>query len=399
MDILLVNLDQSNQYIGLTMTGWSTAEEVIERLGLKPQTLYAYVSRGRIEARRDADDPRRSLYRTADVVRLEKRRARGRAQAAVAEEAISWGEPVLASAITTIADGKLWYRGQDAATLGETASLEDVARLLWDCGDERFPTQTNTIPAGRPHDRMFQVLAWRAATSPAIRGRKPKALYFEAAALLDLLVDAVAGGSGEGPMHRRLGRAWGCDDTGMDLIRRSFVLLADHELNASTFAARVTASTGASLAACALAGLAALSGPLHGGMAVRVRSFLVESDKSGPHEATAARLSAGTILPGFGHPLYPGGDPRAQALLAAFEPLPEHSALAATVQDITGELPNIDFALTALSEFAHLPEDAPFQIFATARCAGWIAHALEQSRTGILIRPRARYVGVDPGTT
>ncbi|MDR6147839.1 glycosyltransferase involved in cell wall biosynthesis [Sphingomonas sp. SORGH_AS870] len=183
MDIISVNLDQLNQYIGPAMTGWSTAEEVIERLGLKPQTLYAYVSRGRIEARRDADDPRRSLYRTADVVRLEKRRARGRAQAAVAEEAISWGEPVLASAITTIAEGKLWYRGQDAATLGETASLEDVARLLWDCGDERFPTQTNTIPAGRPHDRMFQALAWRAATSPAMRGRKSKALYFEAAGL------------------------------------------------------------------------------------------------------------------------------------------------------------------------------------------------------------------------
>ena len=380
------------------MAGWLTAEEVMARLGLRAQTLYAYVSRGRIEARRDADDPRRSLYRASDVDRLQKRRARGRGQAAVAEEAIAWGEPVLASAITTIADGKLWYRGRNAASLAETASLEGVARLLWDCGNERFPTQTNTIAPGRAHDRMFQALAWRAATSPATRGRRPEALYFEAAALLDLLVDAVAGGSGDGPMDQRLGRAWGCDDVGTDLIRRALVLLADHELNASTFAARVTASTGASLAACALAGLAALSGPLHGGVATRVRSFLTEAGKADPHGAVSARLAAGAALPGFGHPLYPDGDPRAKALLAAFDPLPEHRDLAAAVLEATGELPNIDFALTALTELAHLPEDAPFQIFATARCTGWIAHALEQSRAGKLIRPRARYVGVAPDT-
>ncbi|KAJ8137272.1 hypothetical protein OY671_009515, partial [Metschnikowia pulcherrima] len=121
------------------MAGWLTAEEVMSRLGLRAQTLYAYVSRGRIEARRDADDPRRSLYRASDVDRLQKRRARGRGQAAVAEEAIAWGEPVSASAITTIADGKSWYRGRNAASLAETASLEGVARSLWDCGNERFP--------------------------------------------------------------------------------------------------------------------------------------------------------------------------------------------------------------------------------------------------------------------
>lgn len=378
------------------MTGWLTAEEAMDRLGLKPQTLYAYVSRGRIEARRDDGDSRRSVYRAADVARLEKRRARGKGLAAVAEDAIAWGEPVLASSITTIANGKLWYRGQDAEVLAETARLEDVARLLWDCGEERFPVQTNNIAPGRPHDRMFQALAWRAATSPAMRGRRPEALYFEAASLLDLMVDAVAGGSGNGPMHFRLGRAWGCDDAGTDLVRRSLVVLADHELNASTFAARVTASTGASLAACALSGLAALSGPLHGGMAVRVRSFCEEARKRGAHEAVAERLASGGHIPGFGHPLYPDGDPRARALLTAFAPSNEHSALAGAVREITGELPNIDFATTALSDAAHLPDDAPFQIFATARCTGWIAHALEQSRTGRLIRPRARYIGIAP---
>lgn len=378
------------------MTAWLTAEDVLARLRLKPQTLYAYVSRGRIEARPDETDARRSLYRAADVIKLERRKARGRRQSAVAEDAIAWGEPVLASSITTIAHGKLWYRGQDAEMLAETARLEDIARLLWACGDERFPTQDNRIAPGRAHDRMFQALAWRAATSPAMRGRRPEALYFEAAALLDLLVDAVAGGPGRGPIHERLARAWGCDDLGADLIRRALVLLADHELNASTFAARVTASTGASLAACALAGLAALSGPLHGGMSRRVQVFADEARQTGPDSAVATRLGMGANLPGFGHPLYPEGDPRARSLLTALRPPADLSALQSAVGLTTGEKANIDFALTALSELLHLPDDAAFQIFAVARCAGWIAHAMEQSRTGALIRPRARYVGPAP---
>ena len=381
------------------MTSWLTAETVMARLQLKPQTLYAYVSRGRIEARPDESDARRSLYRASDVAKLERRKARGRRQAAVAEDAIAWGEPVLASSITTIARGKLWYRGQDAEALAGTARLEDVARLLWACGKERFPAQDNRIAPGRAHDRMFQALAWRAATSPAMRGRRPEALYFEAAALLDLLVDAVAGGPGQGPIHDRLARAWGCNAAGADLIRCALVLLADHELNASTFAARVTASTGASLAACALAGLAALSGPLHGGMSHRVQVLVDETRRLRPDAAVAARLAMGANLPGFGHPLYPEGDPRARRLLGAMQPHPDLAALETAVRLATGEKANIDFALTALTDLLHLPADAAFQIFAVARCTGWIAHAIEQSRTGALIRPRARYVGPAPGST
>jgi citrate synthase len=378
------------------MTEWLTAEEVMQRLGLKPQTLYAYVSRGRIEARNDAGDARRSLYRAADVMRLEERKARGRREAAIAESAIAWGEPVLSSSITTVERGKLWYRGEDAEALADHARLEDVARLLWACGDARFPTQDNRIPQGRAQDRMFQALAFRASISPALRGRRPEALFFEAAAVLDLLVDAAAGGPGEGPIHQRLARAWGCDETGADLIRRALVLLADHELNASTFAARVTASTGASLAACALAGLAALSGPLHGGMASRVETFLSEARQAGAPAAVAARLAMAGGTPGFGHPLYPEGDPRARALLGAFSPHPDLVALAEAVGEATAQRPNIDFALTALADHAHLPPGAPFEIFAIARCTGWIAHAMEQASTGQLIRPRARYTGPAP---
>ena len=377
------------------MADWLTARETLDRLGLKPQTLYAYASRGRIEAKPDEADSRRSLYRASDVARLAERKARGRRDAAIAEDAIAWGEPVLASALTTVARGRLWYRGRDAAILSETAKLEDVARLLWGCGDARFPPQRSGIPTGSARERMFAAVAARAASSGTVNVPAPEAVQVDAASLLDLIVDAVAGGPGEGPIHARLAHAWGCDARGADLIRRALVLMADHELNASTFAVRVAASTRASLAACTLAGLATLSGSLHGGMATCVRELVTAARRDGADSAVEDRLRLGRALPGFGHPLYPEGDPRARALLAAFTP-------PAIYRDLRGAaaataLPNIDFALTALADAICLPEDAPFAIFATARCTGWIAHVLEQSRTGRLIRPRARYVGPAPG--
>ncbi|GGE04618.1 citrate synthase [Aureimonas endophytica] len=378
------------------MSEWLTARDVMLRLGLKPQTLYAYASRGRIEARPDEADPRRSLYRAADVMRLEHRKARGRRDAAIAEDAIDWGEPVLASAITTVAGGRLCYRGHDAAVLAETARLEDVARLLWACGEAPFPPLHLPVPAGSAKQRMFGALAAKAASDGVMGARTARSLYLEAASVLDLLVDAVAGGPGTGPIHARLAQAWSCDLEGADLLRRSLVLLADHELNASTFAVRVTASTRASLAACALAGLAALSGPLHGGIAGRLRGFLDEARRKGAETAVRDRLADGLALTGFGHPLYPDGDPRARALLSAFAPPQDFEDLRRAVEAASGQRPNIDYALTALTTGLALPEDAPFQIFATARCTGWIAHALEQVQTGRLIRPRARYVGPRP---
>ena len=380
------------------MTDWLTANEAMTRLRLKPQTLYAYVSRGLIEAKADDEDSRRSLYRAADVARLARRKSRGRRREAIAEDAIAWGEPVLASAITTIARGKLWYRGEDAENLARSARFEDVARLLWACGEARFPRQDNPPLDGPPRHRLFEALAARAALDPPTAGRSPSSLYFEAAAALDAMADAACGGPGEGPIHERLARGWRCEAGAGDLIRRSLVLLADHELNASTFAARVTASTGASLAASALAGLSALSGPLHGGMAARVAAFVADVRRDGADAATRARLASGSALPGFGHPLYPEGDPRAQALLDALAPPRHYQAMCEAARAIAGVRPNVDFALMALADGLALPDDAPFQIFALARCAGWIAHALEQLQTGRLIRPRARYIGLAPPT-
>src|SRR5450631_3506082 len=114
----------------IPMADWLSANDAIDRLGVRAQTLYAYVSRGRIEARADAADPRKSLYSAEDIDRLRQRKARGRKAAHVAEDAIAWGEPVLASAITTVRDGRLYYRGHDAVRFSAAATLEEVARLL-----------------------------------------------------------------------------------------------------------------------------------------------------------------------------------------------------------------------------------------------------------------------------
>ena len=148
-------------------------------------------------------------------------------------------------------------------------------------------------------------------------------------------------------------------------------------------------------AAAALAGLATLSGPRHGGAPAAIRGFSAEAAQGGARNVIAARLAEDRLLPGFGHQLYPDHDPRAAALLDRFKLTPEMASLRSAAEDITGLAPNIDFALVAMSDALKLPRDAPFALFATARCAGWIAHAIEQGQTGALIRPRARYVGVE----
>ncbi len=375
-------------------TDWIDRETALQRLGVRSQTLYAYVSRGRVDARPDPADPRRSLYRAADIGALTDRRARGRKASAVAQSAIAWGEPVLASAITTVAGGRLWYRGRDAALLAETQTLEAVARLLRGGHGAVLKSAPRPAPPDLPDGRarLFAALATRAAAEPPARGRAPLALALEGAGLLDLVADAVCGGPGAGLIHERLAAAWGRPEAA-DAIRRALVLLADHELNASTFAARVAASTGAGLSAAALAGLCALSGPLHGGMAARVWNLVEESRRIGPAATVEGRLARAAPTPGFGHPLYPEGDPRAAALIEACPPTADLAALLGAVETGTGERANIDFALVAMAEALGLPQDAPFLLFAVARSAGWIAHAVEEGSGGRLIRPRARYVG------
>lgn len=367
------------------MPEWLSREEALERLGVRPQTLYAYVSRGLIERRAEAADPRRSEYRSDDILALTKRRARGRRTASIAASAMAWGEPTISTRISTVAYGQLIFRGHRAVELADSATLEDIAALLWERPIVAFP-------AADGDEEAFRALATLIAGAKPMIGRAPAKLAREAAIAVAAVASAF-GAAGDAPLHQRLADGWSLDAIGADLLRRALVLLADHELNPSTFAARVAASTGAPMAACLMAGLSTLSGPKHGGAGAALEALAAEARTKGAETAVARWLAAGHHLPGFGHPLYPNGDPRAAALLPLVTIDPILAALRDAVGDATEALPNIDFALLAMSVALDLPTGAPFRLFATARGIGWAAHAIEQSASGALIRPRARYVG------
>ena len=364
---------------------WLSADEALRRLAVKPQTLYANVSRGRIAARPDPADPRRSLYRAEDIERLASR-PRGRPPTTtVAAEAMTWGEPVLPTAISTIAHGRLVYRGIDAAVLSRTATLEAATALLWEAPLELPVT-------GAAPNPVFVVLAERAGTDPPTSMLGPAALREQASAVFATVADALLGG-GAGPLHDRLGRYFGRTEAA-DPLRRALVLLAEHELNASTFAARVAVSTGASLSAGALAGLAAQSGPRHGQAAGAIAALAIDIGASADAEtALLDWLAEGRQVPGFGHRLYPAGDVRAAELLEHFAVPPAFAAFAEVAAAVIGERPNVDFALAALTATFGLPASAPMTVFTLARTVGWLAHMLEQAGRGTLIRPRARYTG------
>ncbi|MEO8757679.1 MAG: citrate synthase [Devosia sp.] len=377
---------------------WLRADDAFNRLGVKPQTLYASVSRGRIKAKPDPADPRRSLYNSDDVDRLARRGAGRPRLEMVAAEAISWGDPMLPSAISTVEAGRLYYRGVDAVAYSQSATLEEAVGLLWGGFSPAFSAPSNARGSS-PIARGLVALAEQVATAPPSLHRPPLALREDASRVFGGLADAMLG-PGTGPLHERLAILFDRPDAADDL-RCALVLLADHELNASTFAARVAVSTGASLAAGALAGLATLTGPRHGQASSAVAVLAEEFEQPAPDASEILRdwLGEGRIVPGFGHRLYPLGDPRAAALLGRLRLPPAYVRLRDAAEIVVGEPPNVDFALAALAEVHDLPKSAPLTIFAMARAAGWLAHMLEQAETGALIRPRARYIGVKPTVT
>jgi citrate synthase len=372
---------------------WIGVEEALVQLNVRRQTLYAYVSRGLIRAQPDAGDPRRSLYSAADIGGLAGRRRGARRRSEVAAGAISWGEPVLESAISTVRSGMLVYRGRPVVELAERSTLEDVARLLWGgAGAVSEAGAAVRLRKGSAKQRAFEFLAARAGDAPSL-GRSEAALQADAWSLLDGFALALTG-EAEGAMHVRVARTWGLNARGSDLVRRVLVLQADHELNPSTFAVRIAASTGAPLSACALAGLATLSGPLHGEAAARALAHLDEvMSARTADEGVAKLLERGERL-SVGHQLYPDGDVRAKAMLKALKPRAGIAKAISAMETGVGLKANCDAALAAMVRELDLPEDAAFVLFALSRMVGWLAHAMEQRASGALIRPRARYVGV-----
>jgi citrate synthase len=398
-----------------------TAAEAAATLGVSLPTLYAYVSRGMLGSSPDAHG-RHRLYDAAEVRRLARRKADGKRAGKVAQKVLDWGVPVLESSITLVADGRLLYRGHDAIELARSASLEEVAALLWECGARRIADAPAAplAPAqwaawlklwsdSTPLDRALVLLPAAAAQMPRVWALGRDAQLDTACAVMRLLAAAMlpAAASNE-PLHRQIATAWRVRNRQQSgLLRAALVACADHELNASTFTVRCITSTGTHLFGAVAGGLAALAGPRHGGETVRIAALLDEASRAPDLDRYLANRLArhehgtqGPVLSGFGHPLYPDGDPRARLLLTmladcapARSPLNDVLKLARAVRDTTGAEPTVDFALAAIERTLGLPAGAAFTLFAAGRVVGWIAHAMEQTQDGRLIRPRARYIG------
>jgi citrate synthase len=398
-----------------------TAREAAERLGVKLPTLYAYASRGLLRSVAGARG-RGRLYLRAEVERLHERRG-GRGEAA-RSAALRWGEPVLDSALTQIGPDGPRYRGRLAVELARDATpFESVAELLWsgDLPDARpaWPGRGSELPARRiaallPDDAP--PLAALALAVPALAAADPGRFDPEPATTLErarVLIPQLAAALALPAAPARVGEALSAESVAQAVlaalaargsaeavraVEAALVLVADHELNASTFAARVTASTGADLYACVATGLAALSGPQHGGATDRVEALVAETGDPARAERTVhERLRRGERIPGFGHPLYRSGDPRAAPLLEIARRL-GRSRAARTALAIVDAMEgagrpavNVDGALVAVALALGLPPGSAAGVFAVGRCAGWVAHVLEQRAAGYLVRPRARY--------
>jgi citrate synthase len=403
--------------------------EAAALLGIKRETLYAYASRGLLRSEPGVGPGKARLYPVADLMLLKAKRDARRGHGPVAASALRWGEPVLESAITAINDGDLFYRGRSAIELAnEGATFEAAAALLWSAPE---PSKTEAprvsaawigpspeklaalLPRGAPPLSALALAAAAMAPHDPERFRAPLGVELDRArriirclaASLALTVDPkkVIPALREESVAASVLTALGARRTKTSLaaVNKALVLCADHELNASAFTVRVAASAGADLYACMSAGLATLSGPEHGGACDRIEALAAEAGR--PERARAVvreRARRGEAIPGFGHKLYPAGDPRSPPILAAAEELAPKSlavrtllALASAMASSGREPPSVDMALVALAGALGAPPGSAAGLFAIGRSAGWIAHALEQRAAGFMVRPRARYTG------
>lgn len=442
-----------------------SAKEVTAQLGISLSTLYSYVSRGLIRSEETDGTTRHKRYLAADVDALRNRRDRRRNPAVSAAGALDFGDPVLESSITLIADGKLYYRGRSAVELARAHRAEDVAGLLWRNAERAELTIRPTLPPGlqtllptldgtlpdslTPVERFHVLLPIAEAHDLAAHDKSVGGVCKTAGRIYGLFRHAIESqpvptsqankqatqdsepATREWPTLAAYLACWGRTAKHpppqlIQLLDAALILSADHELNASSFTARCVASTGATPYGAVAAALAALQGPRHGGDTARCE-LLIREASANPRQALTAWLRRGEPLPGFGHRLYPDGDPRARFLLTQLrkwvdtvddggaknhngvsDPHANTGGTAGrsildTVDNLIlevgqnlGRHPNIDMGLAAISLALEMPPGAGLTLFSAGRILGWIAHIIEQYQSDSLIRPRARYTGPTP---
>ena len=393
---------------------WISATEAARLLGVSRETLYAYVSRGFVRSEADPGRPRVRRYAREDVERLRRRSEERRDPEKAAGHALQWGMPILESSISLMAGGRLYYRGHDAAELARTRSIEEVASLIWGGSfDTDFSATPLHVVAGGRSVEGLPFVTRAQAMLPLVAARdslafdlRPQAIAQTGWRIVNLLTSVAAESSELEPaIDATLASHWKPRGAHAgEIIRAALIACADHELNVSAFTARCIASAGANPYSVVVGGLAAIEGVKHGGATARVETLFDELKRSRDHAATlTARLRRGEAVEGFGHPLYPGGDPRAKLLFELLaERYPKSKELAfardvaATGEEVLGEKPTVDFALVALAHTLKLPPGTALTLFAIGRSIGWIGHAIEQYETSATIRPRAKYVGPVP---
>ena len=405
---------------GTRVTDWIGAAEAAERLGIKPASLYSYVSRGVLTPRRGPDG-RASLFDAAQIAALARR---GRPR-----RAPGGAELVIESELTEISGDRLRFRGHDVIAMATGRSFEEVAGLLWTgaspdaAAGGPWRATGEAIAAGTaaqaalpadtyPLERLQVIVPAVAATDRLRLHLDPPAVIAAARSLIAAMVDCLPpAGPGAAPapadgdsIAGRLAPKLCRRPPSAGLVaalRAALVLLADHELAASTLAARVAASVRADPYAVVATGLGAMSGALHGGASLGAEVLLLSAARPADAPRVVGELlRRGERIPGLGHFVYQGGDPRAVLLLDLIRQAAPDSGRLAIAEAVLAEAsrralpaPNIEFALAALSAVAEMVPGAGEAVFAVARTAGWLAHALEEYARATPIRPRGVYTG------
>lgn len=397
------------------------AAEAASRLGVKRETIYAYVSRGLLHSERHIDG-KSSTFDPAEIDRFRRRKADHRP---------GHLEVPVTSSITEVVDGTLRYRGHLLSEIiAAGLTYEAVAELLW---TGELPVEASTTWDSRaevdaavkrsadalpryatPTDRMMAGVVAAGAVDPFRDDRSLVGASVTARQLIRAIVDSIppvdgddASPDDDNTVARRLWvRLTNADPSSWPALQTAMVALADHGMATSTLAARLAASTRAAPPAVLLAGLGAVAGPLHGAASRTVHLMFEDAAQRGAEPAIAEVMRRDGRVPGIGHFIHRTIDPRHDLLFEALADYPineQRMDVVASVISRTSErisaAPNVDLALGALTFTSGMSADAGEVIFAIARTAGWIAHALEEyEETPIRFRPVGRYVARPPRT-
>ena len=401
-----------------------STRQVADRLGVKPETVYAYVSRGLLRSHREPGG-RGSWFDPKEVEELSTHTRQATANGGKP------AQPFIATELTLLSEGGLYYRGRDVTELAETESFESVAGLLWTGHLEPLaftasPQASDLVravarampEAARLPDLLHVVPPIAAAADPLRFDLNPDSVRAAAAGLLAVMVDALPDRAEHSPpspdtttplAHRLWPKLTDRPPTehGIRALNAALIVLADHDLAVSTLAGRVAVSARAHPYAVVSAALGAFDGPLHGAAASHAYRLVADALRSGdPVAAYAERLRTQGHVESFGHVAYPDGDPRARVLLglldAAGDEFPARvrataDGLRAAASRRGPGLPNVDFALPLLAHAYDMTPDAGEVIFIIARTVGWIAHALEEyEEPAMRFRYQGAYRGIMP---